>query len=693
MTAAPTASIEARYQNLCHRIDELDHHYHVLDAPLVSDDVYNGLFRELQDIEAAHPAIVSPVSPSKRVGGKPVKSLPTVKHKVRMLSLANSMDAAAAEAFVLAVAEELGIPPETVVFTREPKYDGLSCALHYEDGILVQAVTRGDGDEGEDVTAQVKTIRTIPLRLPKPMTCEVRGEVVMLKKDFDALVARQRAAGERESPNPRNAAAGSLRVMDPKITAERRLTFFAYALVDAQGHGFTTQADAISALVDLGFKVSELFRVVTGADGVQQSYEEIAELRDNLPYEIDGVVYKVALFAQQDTLGWNARTPRWATAYKFPAQERPTVLEEIDIQVGRTGKLTPVARLTPVFVGGVTVTNSTLHNEHQVNNVKGVRVGDTVIMRRAGDVIPELVRPMLEMRPADSVPFKMPEHCPTCGSSVKFIPGSEEGMGEHFCTGGTACADQRLYRITHYGSRLGMDIEGLGESTVQQLMDVQLVDKISDLYKLTVDQLKVLPNWGVTSATNLVEQIQKASVGRPLRRFLFALGIESVGEGTAKRLAQHFSTWSAIGAASASQLTAVPDIGNITASSIRAAFDDEHFGPEMELLAQLAKPVDEAKKAEGPLTGKTVVVTGTLPTLSREDAKALVEKLGGKPSDSVSKKTFALVAGEAAGSKLAKAKEAGVPVYDEAWLLALAAEQEPASETAGAVDFGDQDAI
>jgi DNA ligase (NAD+) len=674
MTDMADASPQARYQGLCQRIDELDYHYHVLDAPLVSDDVYNGLFRELLDIEAANPSLVSPVSPSKRVGGTPVKSMPTVKHLVRMLSIDNAMDAAEAEAFVRSVAEELGIAPEALVLTREPKYDGLSCSLRFVDGVFVQAVTRGDGEEGEDVTAQVKTIRSVPLRLSRPLTCEVRGEVVMHKQDFDRLNERQRAAGEKEYANPRNAAAGSLRQLDPKVTASRRLTFYAYVMVGAAEHGYTTQADAISGLVDLGFQVSDLFKVVTGIDGVQKSYEEVAQLRDSLPYEIDGVVYKVALFRHQDTLGWRTRTPRWAIAYKFPAQERPTLLEAIDIQVGRTGALTPVGRLTPVQVGGVTVTNVTLHNEYQVNVIKGVRAGDTVIMRRAGDVIPELVSPMLELRPADSVPFSMPACCPTCGSAVTFIPGSEEGMGKHYCTGGTTCADQRLFRITHYGSRLMLDIEGLGEATVQELLDAKLIEKISDLYTLTVDDLKCLKGWGDTSAKNLVTEIQKTVGGRTLRRFLAALGIEGVGEGNAKLLAQHFSTWEAFRAATSAQMTAIDGIGDITAGAIVAAFADEHTGPEMDRLAALVKPTPEEKKATGgPLAGKTVVVTGTLPTLSREQAKALVEQLGGKPSDSVSKKTYAVVFGEAAGSKLQKAKDLGIPYHEEGWLLALAA--------------------
>lgn len=673
MTDMADASLEARYLGLMNYLIELGHAYHVLDAPLVPDSVYDGLYRNLEQLEAEHPHLVRPESPTQRVGGAPVKDLPTVQHQVPMLSIDNAMNAAEAEAYVRLVAAELGVDPEQLEFIREPKYDGLSCALRYKEGLLVQAVTRGDGFEGEDVTAQVRTIRSVPIRLSRPLTCEVRGEVVMAKVDFERLNERQRAAGEKEYANPRNAAAGSLRVQDPKVTASRRLTFYAYSLIDAAGHGYESHDAVLADLKAFGFKVSSLFQVVVGLSAVLRSFEEVAELRPNLPYEIDGVLYKVRRLDQQDALGWRNRTPRFIIAYKFPAEERPTLLKAIDVQVGRTGALTPVARLAPVHVGGVTVNNSTLHNEHQVNVVKGVRVGDTVIMRRAGDVIPELVRPVLELRPADAVEFRMPEHCPACGSAVRFVPGAEEGMGQHFCTGGTACPDQRLFRIGHYGSRLCLDIEGLGDATVQELMDAKLIEKISDLYKLTVADLKVLPGWGVTSATNLVTEIQK-SAGRPLRRFIAALGIEGIGEGAAKVLAQHFSTWEDFSTATAAQLTAIDGIGDGRAESILAAFGDENTSTEMARLAALVKPEPEAKKQTGgPLAGRAVVVTGTLPTLSREEAKALVEKLGGKPSDSVSKKTYAVVFGESAGSKLKKAEDLKIPRYEEGWLLALAA--------------------
>lgn len=656
----------AYYNALKRRVSALAYAYYVEDAPLVPDAEYDDLFRSLQQLEKKYPELVSADSPTQRVGGAPVKSLPSVKHKVPMLSIDNAMSAAEAEAFIRSIASELGVPANSLVMTREPKYDGLSCALHYLDGLLVKAVTRGDGEEGEDVTAQAKTIQSIPLRLAQPFTGEIRGEVLMTKKDFARLNARQRDAGEKEYANPRNAAAGSLRVLDPRVTASRRLSFFAYVVVNAEAHELDNQAQALAFLKTLGFQVSDKFTVVTGVEGVLSSFEDMVAARDGLPYEIDGVVYKVARFDQQTQLGWNNRTPRWAVAYKFPAEERITTLEGIDIQVGRTGVLTPVARLKPVSVGGVTVSNVTLHNLAQVRT-KDVRVGDQVVVRRAGDVIPEIVRSLPELRVSNLVEWQMPTHCPTCGSHVIQVQAS------YICTGGVSCPDQRLFRITHFGSRLGLDIEGLGESTVQQLLDAGMIHNISDLYSLIASTVQVLPGWGLTSATNLVNAIQ-GTVGRPLRRFLFSLGIEGVGEGTAKRLAMAFGKWENLRYATEADLTAVPDVGPITAASILAAFSDEHYGPEIDRLAALVQPQPEEVVVGGPLAGKTVVVTGTLPSLSREQAKALVEKLGGKASDSVSKKTFAVVAGEAAGSKLTKAKDLGVPVHDEAWLTALAAE-------------------
>lgn len=659
-----------RYLELKARVTELAHAYYVFDMPQVSDAVYDGLFRELQAIEAAHPGWVVPESPTQRVGGAPAEYLPPVEHSVPMLSIDNAMSAAEAEAFVRLVASELGVSEEAVAFVLEPKYDGLSCALRYEDGLLVRAITRGDGATGEDVTAQVRTIQSVPLRLAKPFTGEVRGEVLMKKADFARLNEQQRAKGEKEFANPRNAAAGSLRALDPKVTASRRLSFYAYGLVDAVGQGLPTQMVSLNNLSALGFLVSAEVKPCHGLVEVHAGFGALAEARESLPYDIDGVVFKLDVFSDQEALGWNHRTPRWAIAYKFPAEERATVLEAIDIQVGRTGVLTPVARLRPVSVGGVTVSNVTLHNQDQVW-FKDVRVGDTVVVRRAGDVIPEIVRGLPELRPALADEWHMPSHCPACGSPVIQVQAS------HVCTGGTECPSQRLYRITHFGSRLGLDIEGLGESTVQQLLGEGLISRASDLYGLTIDTLKVLPGWGLASATNLWAAIGVHSVGRPLRKFIFALGIEGVGEGTAKRLAQAFGSWQAIRRATEAELLAVPDVGPVTVASILAAFADPHFGPEIDRLAAFAKPLAEAKTTGGALAGKTLVITGTLPTLSRESAKALVEAAGGKASDSVSKKTFAVIAGEAAGSKLAKARDLGVPIYTEDWLLQQAGQLDP----------------
>lgn len=656
----------AAYAALRARVAVLGKSYYVDDNPEVSDAVYDSLFRKLQAFESAHPEWITPDSPTQRVGGALASYLPPVPHTSPMLSLGNSMDEAAAQAFVALVADELGLSVEEVAFMREPKYDGASCELRYVDGLFVQAVSRGDGETGEDVTAAVRTIHSVPLRLPEPRTCNVRGEVLMKKADWAAYNARARADGTKELANTRNGAAGGLRALDPKVAANRRLTFFAYGLVDAAAHGFGSQDAVVGHLRDTqGFLISDLAKLCVGWSAVKQGYAEVEELRDGLPYDIDGVVYKVASFAQQEQLGWNNREPRWGTAWKFPAEEKTTTVDAIDVQVGRTGVLTPVARLAPVHVAGVTVTNSTLHNQAQVWT-KDVRIGDTVVMRRAGDVIPELVRSLPELRAEGASEWHMPEHCPSCGSPVVQIQAG------HYCTGGTSCPDQRLYRIEHYGVRLGMDIEGLGESTVEELLNAGFITTMSDLYTLDPTALAALDGWGKTSASKLVKAIA-GTVGRPLRKFIFGLGIEGVGEGTAKQLARSFGTWEALRGATEAQLLAIDDVGPITTASLLGAFADPHFAPEIDKLADIVKPTPEVVVSGGPLTGKTVVVTGTLPTLSREAAKAFVEKLGGKPSDSVSKKTFAVVAGENAGTKLTKAQEHGVPVYDEAWLLALAA--------------------
>ncbi|GBG14795.1 DNA ligase (NAD+) [Novimethylophilus kurashikiensis] len=655
--------IAVRYVTLKNTVIEYAHAYYVMDDPVVSDAVYDGLFRELQDMEAANPALISADSPTQRVGGTPAAYLPSVPHSAPMLSLGNSMDESSALSFATRVDAELGAEAATE-YTSEPKYDGASLALRYVEGWFTQAVTRGDGETGEDVTAQARTIRSIPLRLPNEFTGEVRGEAMITKKVFAELNAKALAAGEKELKNCRNAAAGSLRALDPRVTAARGLTFFAYVLVNAADYGFTTQSAVLDWFREAGFKVAPQARVVYGAEGIQQAFADMAAMRQDLPFDIDGVVFKVNRFDQQEHLGWNSREPRWATAYKFPAEERPTVVEAIDVQIGRTGAVTPVGRLRPVQVGGVTVSNVTLHNLEQVR-LKDVRVGDTVVMRRAGDVIPELVSVMTELRPIDSQDWEMPDACPCCGSPIIRI------QSQHFCTGGTSCPDQRLFRIAHFGSRKGMDIDGLGESSVEQLLDAGMVTKISDLYRLDAAEVAKLEGWGKVSAANLLTAIAE-SVGRPLRKFIYSLGIEGVGESTAKQLAQAFGTWEAFRAATEADLIALPDIGPITVAAIHGAFADPHTSVEFDRLAELVRPeAEQVIRAGDALSGKTVVITGTLPTLSREDAKAMVESLGGKASDSVSKKTYAVVAGEGAGSKLTKAQELGILVADEAWLLAL----------------------
>lgn len=658
-------SVKETYQQLKNEVSRLAHAYYVDDNPLTTDAVYDDLFRQLQNLEALHPALITPDSPTQRVGGDILKALASVQHSTPMLSLANAMNEEEVLSFVKNVEKEFLHRKEGLVYCLEPKYDGLSCALRYENGLLVQAITRGDGTTGEDVTAQVRTIKSVPLHIPQAEPIEVRGEVLMLKKDFERINRARESAGESKFANPRNAAAGALRALDAAVTAQRALTFFGFGVIDPLSFDIRSQSQALTKLKQLGFKVSKECKTVTGAEEILEAFSALNEKREALPYEIDGMLIKVDDFESQEQLGFTSRAPKWAIAYKFQAQERTTTVQAIDVQVGRTGALTPVARLAPVQVGGVLVSNVTLHNQDQVD-LKDIRVGDTVVVRRAGDVIPEIVRSLPELRPMGAVHWKMPTQCPVCSAPVKI------NQATHACSGGLSCNAQKMYRIVHYGSRLGMDIDGLGESTVQQLADAGLINSILDLYRLTVDDLKTLPGWGLLSANNLYKAINIESVGRPLERFIYSLGMESVGAGTAKRLAQHYGTWEAFRAATEDQLLQIDDIGPLTASAIMAAFSDEDFCAQVDELATLAKscPVEHLNQ-EGPLSGKILVVTGTLPTLSRGEAKARIEKLGGKTSDSVSKKTSFLVAGEAAGSKLAKAQSIGIPVVDEAWLMAM----------------------
>ena len=666
--------------------EQIEHHnyqYYVLDAPTIPDAEYDALFRELQELEAAHPELLTPESPTQRVGGQPLTAFATVRHRLPMLSLNNAFDDDDVIGFDRRCAQGLGrtvaaegaadlfSAADAVEYACELKFDGLAMSLRYENGRLVQAATRGDGETGEDVTANVRTIKAIPLKLKAgaPAVIEVRGEVFMYRRDFDRLNARQAEAGEKTFVNPRNAAAGSLRQLDPRITARRPLSFFAYGLGELDGEPRPATHDALlERFAALGLPVCAERAVVRGAQGLLDFYRGVGRKRDSLPYDIDGVVYKVNAVEEQERLGFVSRAPRFALAHKFPAQEMTTVVEDIEVQVGRTGAITPVARLAPVFVGGVTVTNATLHNEDEIRR-KDVHIGDTVIVRRAGDVIPEVVAVVPERRPADARPFTMPTACPVCGSHIERL--EDEAIAR--CTGGLICAAQRKQALLHFAQRRAMDIEGLGEKVVDQLVEQGIVRTPADLYKLGVAKLAALDRMADKSAGNLVAAID-ASRATTLNRFIFALGIRHVGEATAKDLARHFGKLDGLMAADEAALLEVNDVGPVVAQSIAHFFAEAH---NVEVIEQLRAagvhwPESEpAARAPAPLAGKTFVLTGTLPTLSREAAKEMLEAAGAKVAGSVSKKTDYVVAGEEVGSKLAKAQELGVPVLDEAGMMAL----------------------
>ena len=659
------------------------HRYYVLDDPSIPDAEYDKLFAELQAIEAAHPELLTPDSPTQRVLGKVLDGFTPVRHAVPMLSIRTETDteASGAEAFDARIRRELRLtetdPP--VAYAAELKFDGLAINLRYEHGVLVTAATRGDGEQGEDVTQNIRTVGQIPLRLhgAAPEVLEVRGEVYMRRDDFEALNERQRAKGEKTFVNPRNAAAGAVRQLDPAIAAQRPLSFFAYGLGEVKGWDVpATHSTMLDALQALGLPVCAHRTVAlgaTGPNGLVAFHQRMGALRDTLPFDIDGIVYKVDSRALQGQLGFVSREPRWAVAHKYPAQEQLTQVDGIDIQVGRTGKLTPVARLKPVFVGGVTVTNATLHNLFELRR-KRVRIGNTVIVRRAGDVIPEVVGVVAGERPAYVPNFRMPAHCPVCGSTVVREPGEVD----HRCTGGLFCAAQRKQALLHFAQRRAVEVEGLGDKLVDQLVDGGLVRTLPDLYKLDVMKLAALDRMADKSAQNIVAALEK-SKQTTLPRFLFGLGIRHVGEATAKDLARHFGQIDRIMDAPEEQLLAVRDVGPVVARSIRTFFDQPHNREVVEQLRAAGvtwtehEPSAAADAATLPLFGKTLVLTGTLPTLSREEAKALIEEAGGKVAGSVSKKTHCVVAGEEAGSKLEKAQSLGVPVLDEAGLQALLA--------------------
>lgn len=645
--------------------------YYVLDNPTIPDAEYDKLFRELQALEQTHPELASSDSPTQRVGAAPLPQFAQVTHSVPMLSLGNAFDDSDIIAFDRRVKDGLKLDG-SVAYATELKFDGLAINLRYEDGILVQAATRGDGATGENVTVNIRTVHAIPLRLRTahpPRVLDVRGEVLMFKADFAKLNARQRDVGQKEFANPRNAAAGSLRQLDSRITARRALRFFSY------GIGLLDGADmppSHSALLDwyaeLGLPVCGERAVVEGADGLLAFFHGIGNKRASLPYEIDGVVYKVNRLDQQRALGFVSRAPRWAIAHKFPAEEALTVVQGIEVQVGRTGAITPVARLAPVFVGGVTVTNATLHNEDEVRR-KDIRIGDTVIVRRAGDVIPEVVAFVPEARPADAREFTMPSVCPVCGSPI--VRPEDEAIAR--CSGGwIKCAAQRKGGLLHFVSRRAMDVEGLGDQLIEQLVDKHIITTAADLYKLGVTALAGLDRMADRSAQNVLTALEK-SKKTALARFIYALGIRHVGEATAKELARHFGSMDALTQATEAQLLEVSDIGPVVARSIVAFFSDSL---NIELIEQLRAagihwPEGVSESKPKPLLGKTFVLTGTLPTLTRDAAAEMIEAAGGKVAGSVSRKTSCVVAGEEAGSKLVKAQELGITVLDEAALRAL----------------------
>ncbi len=674
----PDPALEARAAELRAQLQHHAHLYYVLDAPVLPDAEYDRLFQALQALEAAHPELLTADSPTQRVIGRVLDGFAPVRHAVPMLSIRTETDttAAGATAFDERVRRELALLPEAgpVAYNAELKFDGLAINLRYEHGVLVQAATRGDGETGEDVTQNIRTIGQIPLRLigTAPPVLEVRGEVYMRRDHFERLNERQREKGEKTYINPRNTAAGAVRQLDPAITAQRPLSFYAYGLGEVQGWlQPPTHSATLDALAAFGLPVCADRAVALGAEGLVAFHAAMGAKRDALPFDIDGVVYKVDSVELQQRLGFVTREPRWAVAHKYPAQEQLTRLNAIDIQVGRTGKLTPVAKLEPVFVGGTTVSNATLHNVFELRR-KGVRVGDTVIVRRAGDVIPEVVGRFVGAGSGERavyVPnFRQPPACPVCGSRVL----REKGGMDHRCTGGLFCAAQRKQALLHFAGRRAMDIEGLGDKLVDQLVDGGLIRTLPELYKLGVAKLAALERFGEKSAANLVDGLEK-SKATTFARFLYALGIRQVGETTAKDLARHFGGIDRLMAASVEELLQVKDVGPIVAQSIRTFFDQPHNVEVVEQLraAGIHWPEQEAALGPQPLAGKTLVLTGTLPTLSRDDAKALIEAAGGKVSGSVSKKTNFVVAGEEAGSKLDKARELGVPVLDEAGLQEL----------------------
>lgn len=654
-----------RAARLREQINYHNYRYYVLDDPVVSDADYDRLLRELRQLETEFPQLITPDSPTQRVGAEPLKAFGQITHAMPMLSLDNAFSDEELAEFDRRVRERLGVTE--VAYTAEPKLDGLAVSLRYEHGLLVSGATRGDGLTGEDITANVRTIPSIPLKLigdEYPSILEVRGEVFMSHAGFRELNERSVAEGGKAFVNPRNAAAGSVRQLDPRVTARRPLEMYSYGVGEVRGGAVPDRhSEILGALRKWGLRVSKAIAVVTGLRGCEGYYRRMEKARNQLPFDIDGVVFKVDHLDFQDTLGFVARAPRWAIARKFPAQEETTVVQGIEVQVGRTGAVTPVARLEPVFVGGVTVTNATLHNEDEVHR-KDVRVGDTVLVRRAGDVIPEIVAVIKERRLPKARSFKMPSRCPVCGSVIERAQGEAVSR----CSGGLYCPAQRKQAIRHFASRRALDIEGLGDKLVEQLVDTTIVNDVADLYSVSREQLLGLERMGEKSSDNLIAALEK-SKQTTLARFLYALGIREVGEATAKVLAENYGNFSALREASLEDLQQLPDIGPVVAQHIVTFFQQPHNQEVIDKLLNAGIRWCKSKVTkQQPLNGQTFVLTGTLQDMTRDEAKTALEALGARVSGSVSKKTSYVVAGSDPGSKLQKAHQLGIPVLDEAGL-------------------------
>ncbi|SFM25071.1 NAD-dependent DNA ligase LigA [Marinobacter zhejiangensis] len=671
-----TPTVQQQVDELRQQIDDHNYRYYVLDDPQIPDVEYDRLFRALKDLELKHPELVTPDSPTQRVGALGETSFDAVTHRIPMLSLDNVFDDIELRDFERRIHDRLE-SDEPVEFVCEPKLDGLAVSLHYEDGVLVKAATRGDGYIGEDITANIRTIPSIPLRLRGdsfPGVVEVRGEVYMPKAGFEALNKNLGNQGEKTFVNPRNAAAGSLRQKNPAITAKRPLEMCAYSVaVPDEGVLPSTHWDCLQQVREWGFRINPEMSLVVGADGCLDAYNDLLAKRGELPYEIDGIVFKVNRLDLQSRLGFVSRAPRWAIAHKFPAEEALTVLEDVEFQVGRTGAVTPVARLKPVFVGGVTVSNATLHNMDEIRRLD-IHIGDTVFVRRAGDVIPQVVKVVTEQRPQGAGEIHLPEACPVCGSDVLQV----EGEAVARCSGGLFCPAQRKEAIRHYASRKAMDIEGLGDKLIDSLVDRELVKTVADIYRLRKADLVGLERMGDKSASNLIQAID-GSKAPELWRFIYALGIREVGEATAKGLARHFGTLEAVSEADEEALQQVPDVGPIVAGHVQSFFSQPHNQETIQSLKDngVAWQQELVSENEQPLLGETWVLTGTLTTMGRSEAKDILEKLGAKVAGSVSSKTSCVVAGEAAGSKLTKAQSLGLKVMTEQEFMDYIASLQP----------------